>query len=253
MKNDVLKLLDEKNIKYEIVEHEVVHTMEDMEKLGLLDKGYVCKNLFLRNANGKEHYVVSCHYKKDVHMDDLKEKLGSSRLSFGSADRLEKYLKLENGYVSPFGVINDESKSVKFVFDKDVVGQSKVGFHPNTNTATVFLDFKDVKKIIEEHGNEVIIIDVDKKKEEAKENGKKLVQAITSRDVDFAQWYTDVVKEARLCDYTSVKGCMIYMPNGYAIWENIRNDLDRRFKETGVENVYLPVLIPESLLQKAVS
>lgn len=250
MKNDVLKLLDEKNIKYEIVEHEEVHTMEDMEKLGLLDKGYVCKNLFLRNANGKEHYVVSCHYKKDVHMDDLKEKLGSSRLSFGSADRLEKYLKLENGYVSPFGVINDESKSVKFVFDKDVVGQSKVGFHPNTNTATVFLDFKDVKKIIEEHGNEVIIIDVDKKKEEAKENSKKLVQAITSRDVDFAQWYTDVVKEARLCDYTSVKGCMIYMPNGYAIWENIRNDLDRRFKETGVENVYLPVLIPESLLQK---
>ena len=75
-------------------------------------------------------------------------------------------------------------------------------------------------------------------------------EAITSRDVDFAQWYTDVVKEARLCDYTSVKGCMIYMPNGYAIWENIRNDLDRRFKETGVENVYLPVLIPESLLQK---
>ena len=149
--------------------------MEDMEKLGLLDKGYVCKNLFLRNANGKEHYVVSCHFDKDVHMDDLKEKLGSSRLSFGSADRLKKYLKLENGYVSPFGVINDASKSVKFVFDKDVVGQKKVGFHPNTNTATVFLDFEDVKRIIEEHGNEVIIIDVDKKKEEVRENGKKLV------------------------------------------------------------------------------
>ena len=79
---------------------------------------------------------------------------------------------------------------------------------------------------------------------------EKLVKDITARDVDFAQWYTDVVKEAELCDYTSVKGCLIYQPNGYAIWENIQNDLDKRFKETGVENVYLPMLIPESLLQK---
>ena len=79
---------------------------------------------------------------------------------------------------------------------------------------------------------------------------KKLVQSITSRDEDFAQWYTDVVREAKLCDYSGVKGCLNYLPNGYAIWENIQADLDRRFKETGVENVYLPVLIPESLLQK---
>ncbi len=79
---------------------------------------------------------------------------------------------------------------------------------------------------------------------------EKLVKDITARDVDFAQWYTDVVKEAELCDYTSVKGCLIYQPNGYAIWENIQNALDKRFKETGVENVYLPMLIPESLLQK---
>lgn len=79
---------------------------------------------------------------------------------------------------------------------------------------------------------------------------EKLVKDITSRDVDFAQWYTDVVKEAELCDYSTVKGCLIYQPNGYAIWENIKNNLDKRFKETGVENVYLPVLIPESLLQK---
>lgn len=79
---------------------------------------------------------------------------------------------------------------------------------------------------------------------------KKFVQQITSRDVDFAQWYTDVVKEAKLCDYSAVKGCLNYLPNGYAIWENIQKNLDKRFKDTGVENVYLPVLIPESLLQK---
>ena len=79
---------------------------------------------------------------------------------------------------------------------------------------------------------------------------KKLVEEITSMDVDFAQWYTDVVKKAELTDYTSVKGCMVIKPAGYAIWENIQKELDARFKASGVENVYLPMLIPESLLQK---
>ena len=79
---------------------------------------------------------------------------------------------------------------------------------------------------------------------------KKLVEQITSMKEDFAQWYTDVVKKAELIDYSSVKGCMIIKPAGYAIWENIQRELDRRFKETGVENVYLPMFIPESLLEK---
>ncbi len=79
---------------------------------------------------------------------------------------------------------------------------------------------------------------------------KKLVEAITSMEEDFAQWYTDVVKKAELIDYSSVRGCMILRPGGYAIWENIQKELDSRFKETGVENVYMPMFIPESLLQK---
>lgn len=81
-------------------------------------------------------------------------------------------------------------------------------------------------------------------------NNKKFVSAITSRDEDFAKWYTDIVKKAELIDYSGVKGCMVIRPYGYAIWENIQNDLDRRFKETGHENVYMPMFIPESLLQK---
>ncbi|MCR4868948.1 MAG: proline--tRNA ligase [Lachnospiraceae bacterium] len=79
---------------------------------------------------------------------------------------------------------------------------------------------------------------------------KKLVEEITSRDVDFTQWYTDVVRKAELMEYSSIKGFMIYKPNGYAIWENIQKELDARFKETGVQNVYMPMLIPESLLDK---
>lgn len=81
-------------------------------------------------------------------------------------------------------------------------------------------------------------------------NNKKFVSAITSRDEDFAKWYTDIVKKAELIDYSGVKGCMVIRPYGYAIWENIQADLDRRFKETGHENVYMPMFIPESLLQK---
>ena len=81
-------------------------------------------------------------------------------------------------------------------------------------------------------------------------NDKKLVQDITSMDEDFAKWYTDICRKADLVDYTSVKGCMIIRPYGYAIWVNIQKILDARFKETGHENVYMPLFIPESLLQK---
>ena len=81
-------------------------------------------------------------------------------------------------------------------------------------------------------------------------DNKKMVEAITSMDTDFAQWYTDVVKKAELADYSGVKGCMVIRPYGYAIWENIQRDLDARFKALGHENVYMPMFIPESLLQK---
>ena len=79
---------------------------------------------------------------------------------------------------------------------------------------------------------------------------KKLVQDITSMDKDFAQWYTDIVKKAELTDYSSVKGCMVIKPAGYAIWEAIQQRLDARFKATGVQNCYMPIFIPESLLNR---
>ena len=75
-------------------------------------------------------------------------------------------------------------------------------------------------------------------------------EAITSRDEDFAKWYTDVVRAAKLCDYSSVKGCMVIEPNGYAIWEKMQEILDKKFKELGHVNVAMPVLIPENLLKK---
>ena len=75
-------------------------------------------------------------------------------------------------------------------------------------------------------------------------------KAITSRDVDFAKWYTDIVKAAKLADYTSVKGCVAIEPNGYAIWEKIQEIMDKKFKELGHVNVQMPLLIPESLFNQ---
>ena len=79
---------------------------------------------------------------------------------------------------------------------------------------------------------------------------EKQVKEITSRDDDFAKWYTDICLKAELVDYSSVKGCLIIRPYGFAIWENIQKELDKRFKETGHQNVYMPLLISESLLNK---
>lgn len=81
-------------------------------------------------------------------------------------------------------------------------------------------------------------------------NEKKIVREITSMDVDFAKWYTDIVKKAELAEYSSIKGCMIIRPYGFKIWENIQSYLDKKFKETGHENIYMPMFIPESLLKK---
>lgn len=84
----------------------------------------------------------------------------------------------------------------------------------------------------------------------AKKSNNKMVEAITSMDEDFAKWYTDICKKAELVEYTSVKGCMVIRPYGYAIWENIQREMDARFKATGHENAYFPMLIPYSYLMK---
>ena len=83
-----------------------------------------------------------------------------------------------------------------------------------------------------------------------KEQKQEFVTHITPRNEDFSQWYTDVIRQTELCDYAPVRGCMIIRPYGYAIWERIQAEMDARFKETGAENVYFPMLIPESLLLK---
>ncbi|MGO5051225.1 prolyl-tRNA synthetase associated domain-containing protein [Lachnospiraceae bacterium LCP25S3_G4] len=147
-KQRVYDALDKLKITYEVVEHEPVHTMEDMDKLGLPQKGTLCKNLFLRDSKGKRHFLVTLPESKSVDLKKLGKTLGGGNLSFASEERLEKYLGLKQGSVSPFGLMNDLDHAVEFFIDKDLSKEKRLGIHPLENTATIFLSFKDLDKFL---------------------------------------------------------------------------------------------------------
>lgn len=158
-KNEIYALLEREGVPFEKVEHEAVFTMEAMEQAGIDRHGCICKNLFLRDAKGKQHFLVSVPDAQRVDLKWLSAQLGTSKLSFASAERLEKYLGVAQGSVSPLGILNDESGSVVFVADASLAALPAVGVHPNDNTATVFLPFAALRQLIEAHGNSVRLID----------------------------------------------------------------------------------------------
>lgn len=153
--------LDEMGISYEVQQHPPVYTIEEMDELGIGDENSaVVKNLFLRDNKGKRHFLVVLGKDKKADLKALKEKIGSTPLSFASEERLGKYLGLSKGAVSPMGIINDETQAVEVVMDRDLVGHPRLGVHPNENTATVWLDFEDLKRVIEENGNQIHYIEI---------------------------------------------------------------------------------------------
>lgn len=158
----VYEALDKLGIEYKVIHHEEVHTIEEMDALGIFTDGEVCKNLFLRNANGKTHYVVSML--KDKHPDiqkDIRTQLGCSRLSFGSDERLMKHMCLTPGAVGPFGILNDDDADVNVVLDSELkTVEGYIGFHPNDNTAFLWLKFDDLIKFIKSRGNDVYYINI---------------------------------------------------------------------------------------------
>lgn len=154
----VFQKLQSLGIDFEVFEHPIVHTIEEMEAHGICDKGTVCKNLFLRNQNGKKHYLVILDKDRKVEIQSIKEKIGSTRLSFASDERLEKYMKLKSGAVGPFGLMNDEECKVEVVIDADLEGKERLGFHPNDNTATIWICYEDLMKYIRDMGHKVFML-----------------------------------------------------------------------------------------------
>lgn len=156
----VFARLDSLGIKYECIDHPAVYTMEEMYALGIFNKGVVGKNLFLRDAKGKRHFLVFVCGDKHVSLADIQEKLNITRCSFGSAERLQKYLGLTKGAVSPLGAVNDKDSSVEFIIDKDFIGCPCIGVHPNRNTSTLWMSFDDLLRVIKSNGNSVSFVEI---------------------------------------------------------------------------------------------
>lgn len=157
--SDIYQVLNDLQIHYEKYDHPAVHTVEEaaLHYRGL-DAGS-CKNLFLRNAKGDQHYLVVMEGEKRLDLKKLSQTLGN-KLSFASSERLMEYLGLTPGSVSPFGLINNTDKSVRVIVDNELLKFEKVGFHPNINTSTLILSTNDLKKFLAWAGNPVIYLDL---------------------------------------------------------------------------------------------
>ena len=152
---DIYQILAELNIPYVKHEHPPLFTVEEADKYHDIIPGAHTKNLFLRNKKGDVHYLVVVESQKRVDLGELRKTFDESKLSFASPEKLNEYLGLTPGSVSAFGLINDESKTVRVVVDNDLMGAEKIGFHPNINTATLTISTNDFRKFLEWTGNDV--------------------------------------------------------------------------------------------------
>ncbi len=147
---DKLKQL---NIDFDYYEHPPLNTIEDAKKHKSWMDATFCKNLFFRNHKGKRHYLVVLHYAYQLDIHDLEKRLKQGKLSFASEWRMEKYLGIKPGSVSPFGLINDVNNHVHVFFDKNLTKSEKLSFHPNDNRATLNIKNDDFMRYMEDTQN----------------------------------------------------------------------------------------------------
>lgn len=158
----VYDVLDNLNINYKKYEHVPVFTIEEANELDIDINGHHCKNLFIRNRKGNQHYLVIIEESKKVDLKELALKLKSTPLSFASEDRLDKFLGLTPGSVTPFGLINDQNREVIVVIDEVYRSEEDISicFHPNVNTATIELSLEDFDKYLQWCGNKVLYVEI---------------------------------------------------------------------------------------------
>jgi Ala-tRNA(Pro) deacylase len=154
----VYDVLERLAIPYDVHEHPPVFTVDEAAVHWAGIDATHCKNLFLRNKKGTRHYLVVVEHAKPVDLKTLAARLGDDRLSFGSPDRLARYLGLTPGSVSPFGIINDAAHEVQVVLDADLRRSERVAFHPNVNTATIVIGAGDFERFLQWSGNPVRIV-----------------------------------------------------------------------------------------------
>ena len=155
---ELYSYLDGMGISYEVEEHAPVFTIDEMRELGI--KGSVCKNLFLRDAKGRQHFLVVLPGDRQADLGALAAALGSSKLSFASEERLMKHLGLTKGSVTPLAVIQDPDHTVQVLLDESLTGMDRLGVHPLVNTATLWISGSDLLRFVRSCGNPVKIVSI---------------------------------------------------------------------------------------------
>ncbi|NOU18495.1 MAG: prolyl-tRNA synthetase associated domain-containing protein [Bacteroidales bacterium] len=146
-------VLQDLNIQFEYHEHPPVATVEEASKYWAGIDSTHCKNIFLRNHKGDKHYLVILEYRNNVNIRELEQLLKQGKLSFASPQRMMKYLGLEPGSVSPFGLIHDTSKHVHLFLDDNLQKAERLSFHPNFNTASIIIKYNDFIRYLDWKGN----------------------------------------------------------------------------------------------------
>ena len=160
-KKDIYKLLDNLGIKYEITEHKAVFNMEELADIALPYPEAEAKNLFVRDDKKLNYYLITVKGSKRVDLKAFRKQNGTRPLTFASENELKSVMELIPGAVTPFGILNDRERKVKFFIDSEFTGSpGLIGVHPNDNTATVWLSTEDLINIIKKHGNSVYSIEL---------------------------------------------------------------------------------------------
>ncbi len=156
----VLAFLDERGFVYDWYEHPEAPTIAIAKAHWRQDGSKHCKNLFFRNHKGNRHYLVVLDCERDLDIHDLEKRLHQGKLSFASPQRMEKYLGLQPGSVSPFGLINDTENHVHLFMDKNLKEEKSLSFHPNDNHATVVIEVDEFMRYLNAVGNSFEFIEL---------------------------------------------------------------------------------------------
>jgi len=153
LKKQVFDYLQNIGIEYEAIDHPPTPTIADVLQYWKGMDAVHCKNLFFRNHKGNQHYLVIFHYLKDLSIHSLEQMLKQGKLSFASAERMDRFLGVTPGSVSPFGLINDTTKHVVVFADENLLQHEKLSFHPNDNSCSVVIRTTDFIRFLTERGN----------------------------------------------------------------------------------------------------
>lgn len=158
-KQETYDYLDAHNVSYEVTEHAAVYNMAELEAIELPYPERDAKNLFVRDDKKRNYYLICVMGDKRVDLKGFRKAQGTRALSFASADNLMAIMGLIPGAVTPLGLLNDEERKVTLFLDADLMGDI-IGVHPNDNTATVWMQAADLVRLVEEHGNEVRVVNI---------------------------------------------------------------------------------------------